>query len=273
MLRVLTLNLHCYQEDNQLEKFKLIAKAIYENSIDVILFQEAAQHKDSVVIKTLNGIKIKSDNAIELIKNELMLLGVDYEFLWDWSHYGWEVWEEGLGILSKHPIVLQSSNYITSSSSQEFWLSRKALEVNIDVNGAVINFVNVHAGFWNDNEESYQAQLENLLKLNQQDTPVLFAGDFNVEAGTPGYEYILNRSKFRDLDLEVNSGGMFNPTIGGVIDGWEDIDGRGKRIDFLFTSSERIVCEKVNRIFTKDNYGEVSDHFGLLAEIDLLDLN
>ncbi|MEN9692940.1 MAG: hypothetical protein RLZZ330_584 [Actinomycetota bacterium] len=273
MLRLLSLNLHCYQEVNQLEKFQLIAKAIYENSIDVIFFQEAAQHKDSSVIEIRNGIEIKADNAIKLIRDELSLLGSKYEFLWDWSHYGWDVWEEGVGILSKLPLVFQSANYITKSSSQEFWLSRKVLEVQIDINGLPINLVSVHTGFWNDNEESYENQIENLLELNRQDTPVLFAGDFNVEAGTPGYEYIMQRSNFRDLDLEVNQDGMFNPTIGGVIDGWPEVDGKSKRIDYLFTTSNNVICKKVNRIFTEENYGEVSDHYGLLAEVDLLNFH
>jgi maltose 6'-phosphate phosphatase len=37
------LNLHCYQEDNQDSKFTQIAKAINEQNIDVVCFQEVAE--------------------------------------------------------------------------------------------------------------------------------------------------------------------------------------------------------------------------------------
>ena len=43
-LKVLILNLHCYQEENQDEKFTLIAKVINELKIDVICFQEVAEY-------------------------------------------------------------------------------------------------------------------------------------------------------------------------------------------------------------------------------------
>ena len=271
MFRVLTLNLHCYQEENQLEKFALIAIAIFENDIDVVLLQEVAQNKNSPLVQ--DGQGVKEDNAARIISRELQKLGANYNFAWYWSHYGWEIWEEGLAILSKLPLKDISAKYLTQSSSKNYWLSRIALAAHIEISGDPVKFVTTHTGFWNDKEESYENQIANLLDFAQEQQLVIFGGDFNVEAGTPGYEYIMKNTGFRDLYLESNIDGMFDPTIGGVIDGWPDADGKPKRIDYFFTSSKKILCKKVSRIFTKENYGEVSDHFGLLAEFELLNFN
>ena len=273
MFRILTLNLHCYQEENQSVKFSLIAKVIHDFKIDVVLFQEAAQNKNAAQVLKINDVAIREDNAAKIICDQLKELGDEYNFHWDWSHFGWEIWEEGLAILSRNQLRNIKSKYISKSNSKDFWLSRIAISAQIELNEQNIEFVTVHTGFWDDKEESFENQIENLLSLDNTAHAVIFAGDFNVEAGTPGYEYIMKNTSFRDLYLEVNPDGMFDPTIGGVIDGWPEVDGLGKRIDYLFTSSEKLVCKKVNRIFTKENFGEVSDHFGLLAEFELLNFH
>ena len=42
-LKVMTLNLHCYQEDRQDEKFSQIAKAIRDLHVDVVCLQEVGE--------------------------------------------------------------------------------------------------------------------------------------------------------------------------------------------------------------------------------------
>lgn len=271
MPKILTLNLHCYQEDNQLEKFQTIARAIFEQDIDYVALQEVAQHKDAKIIKTKHGVPIKEGNAALLIVQELETLGVTFDFAWDWSHYGWQVWEEGVAILSKHPMKNVATKYVSKSEDSDYWLSRKILRAELKANHTFFTLTSVHLGFWADQEEPFENQFENLLRFINSEHPTLIAGDFNIEAGTTGYEFLMRNSNFRDLDLECNPDGMFAPTIGGVIDGWPHLDGNEKRIDYLFTNTSKFHCKKVNRIFTEDFYGEVSDHFGLMAEFDLLD--
>ena len=43
LLRVLILNLHCYQEDNQDHKLSQIARAINDCDVDVVCLQEVAE--------------------------------------------------------------------------------------------------------------------------------------------------------------------------------------------------------------------------------------
>jgi maltose 6'-phosphate phosphatase len=43
-LKIMILNLHCYQEDNQDEKFSQIARAIDDLGVDVVCFQEVAEY-------------------------------------------------------------------------------------------------------------------------------------------------------------------------------------------------------------------------------------
>lgn len=48
-MKLLTLNYHAWREDNQLEKIEALAKAIQENSYDVIALQEVSQSMDGQV--------------------------------------------------------------------------------------------------------------------------------------------------------------------------------------------------------------------------------
>lgn len=271
MPKLLTLNLHCYQESNQIQKFETIARAIAEENIDYVVLQEVAQHKDALEIENRHGLVIKSDNAAFLIVQELKKYGENYDFVWDWSHLGFQEWEEGVAILSKTSLQNFESKYISISSEKDFWLSRKVCRADVVLNNQTLTLISVHLGFWGNSEEPFENQFINLLQFAKSDNAAIVAGDFNIEAGTAAYEFVINQSNFRDLDLECNPAGMFAPTIGGVIDGWGGLDGNPKRIDYIFSNSEKIACKKADRIFTTDFYGEVSDHFGLVTEFDLLD--
>ena len=64
-MSLLTLNLHGWLEENQMDKFEKIAEFIYKNEIDIIAFQEVNQHKD----KELTYDNIRIDNPSLIIKN------------------------------------------------------------------------------------------------------------------------------------------------------------------------------------------------------------
>ena len=75
-MKIISLNLHCLQEDNLLEKLKRVAAFINANDIDICLFQEVAQHKDNKIIKD----NIKEGNNCYLLKE---MLDYPYEMYWD----------------------------------------------------------------------------------------------------------------------------------------------------------------------------------------------
>ena len=49
-MKLLTLNCHSWQEENQIEKIKYLAKIIKEKQYDVIALQEVSQNIDSNVL-------------------------------------------------------------------------------------------------------------------------------------------------------------------------------------------------------------------------------
>ena len=61
-MKLLTLNCHSWQEENQLEKIKYLAQIIKKNQYDVIALQEVSQ---SIKAKITEGI-IKEDNFAKL---------------------------------------------------------------------------------------------------------------------------------------------------------------------------------------------------------------
>ena len=78
-MRLLTLNCHAWQEENQIEKIQHLAAVIKEKQYDVIALQEVMQ-----LIDRETDEKIKVDNYAVVLLNELLKLGVtrnDWEFL------------------------------------------------------------------------------------------------------------------------------------------------------------------------------------------------
>ena len=269
-LVVLTLNMHTYQEKNQSLKFERIVNAIDILNPDIIVLQECAQHKDSDIVEKHYGQTIKSDNMALIITDKLKKeLNKKYYYYWDWSHYGWDVWEEGTAILSKYKITESESKYITKNHDKKFWKSRNVtmIQTNIPKIGK-INIYSAHLGWWDDKEEPFKPMFEKLnnwiLSKNKGVAASFVCGDFNVVAGSEGYSYLMGTDKYEDVYYDANPNGFNDPTIGGKIDGWENGDAVGKRIDYMFLVKggplKPIIAQ---RIFTEKTFGRVSDHCGV----------
>ena len=152
-MKLLTLNCHSWQEENQLDKINYLAKNIKEMQYDVIALQEVSQHKDSK-IKYSN---IKEDNYAEVLINELKKLNeTKYKYVWDFSHIGYDIYEEGLAILTKHPIVAFNSFYVSKDSTITNYKSRKIVSATIKINNTDVDFYSCHLGWWNDETEPYR---------------------------------------------------------------------------------------------------------------------
>lgn len=264
--RLLTLNLHCYQESDQLSKFELIADEIARLNIEVVCFQEAAQNRNSKLVTN----NLKEDNAAYIIQQILLKkFGLDYQLDWDWSHYGWQEWEEGLAILSRFPMRNFNSKYVTNSTSKSDWKSRIAVHAEIEISKTLLlPLTNTHLGWLGDLEEPYEIQLKNLWSLSGVN-PGIVLGDFNLAAGTTGYQLLL-KSDTVDCYLEANPTGMLDATIGGQVDGWESGDPDGMRIDYVWLDRAAPVKVKDSKILFKENGSWlVSDHAGVLVEFSI----
>ena len=260
-MKLLTLNCHSWQEEEQLNKIKLLAKTIKDKKYDVISLQEVSQHMDSSVKSDI----INEDNNIEVLLNELKELGIDdYSYVWDFSHIGYDIYEEGIAILSKHPIVSKKSFYVSKDTTINNYKSRKIVSAKIKINNELVDFYSCHLGWWNDDTEPFENQVNNLLENASNDNLTFFMGDFNNNAFIrgEGYDYLLSKGLIDTYSVaEEKDSGI---TVPGEIDGWNGCKEK-KRLD-LILCNKNINIKKSIVVFNKEN-NIVSDHYGVEIEI------
>lgn len=257
-MKLLTLNCHSWQEENQLEKIKILARTIHEKSYDVIALQEVSQ---LLTTKKLDHL-IREDNFALVLLNELHALGsTAYQYVWDIAHIGYNKYEEGVALLTKHPIIKHDSFFVTNSQDTNFWKTRKVVQASIDFHGKKLSFLTCHLGWWQDQEEPFQKQFDVLLEhLSDYDQHILM-GDFNNEASVrrEGYDYILENGFYDSYHLAKKKDAGI--TVKGSIDGW-DFQAEDKRIDFIFVPKDIEVLSS-HVIFNGTNRPIISDHFGV----------
>ena len=104
-LKILTLNLHYYQEENQDAKFSQIARAIDDLDIDIVCLQEVGENWNE-------GQGDWNSNAARIIRDRLR---GHYHLHTDWSHLGFDRYREGIAVLSKYDFVMNDAGYVSSS--------------------------------------------------------------------------------------------------------------------------------------------------------------
>lgn len=157
---------------------------------------------------------------------------------------------------------------------RDSWKSRNVPMAKIDVTrlGTVTVF-SVHTGGWDDPEEPFQDQYRRLLswaaEANEPASTTVLCGDFNIAAGSPGYPFLTQGTGFSDQYALTNPDGMFDATIGGGADGWED-SSTGQRIDYILMNDDSSLdVKRARRVFTENDLGRVSDHVGVYAEFGI----
>ena len=264
-MKLLTLNCHSWQEENQLDKIKYLAEVISEKNYDVIAFQEVSQ---SIGSKILNN-NIKEDNFVVLLKKELdKLSDSSYEFYWDFSHIGYDIYEEGLAIMTRHKFINNESFFITRGEDRTYWKTRKIIKSSIKIDDKEIDFYSCHLGWWNDEEEPFKYQADKLISSINGDKIKIFMGDFNNNAfvRNEGYDYLVKKNLI-DLYLQGDIRDEYSETVKGKIDGWEE--NREKlRLD-LILSNKLLKVKYASVIFNDQNKEIISDHYGVELDIDL----
>lgn len=267
-MKLLSLNCHSWLEENQLDKIKYLAKTIQEKSYDVIALQEVSQSISEIVIEE----NIKKDNYGLVLLDELSKLGVkDYQLVWDFSHIGYDIYEEGLAILTKHPIIKKYSFFVSKSKDTDYWKTRKIVGAKISYYNQPISFYSCHLGWWHDEEEPFKNQVDSLLNFIQKEEKFYLMGDFNNNAFIKGggYDYLISRGLYDTYHLaEKKDNGI---TVQGNIAGW-DKNKQDLRIDLILTGQlEPINYSSV--IFNGETKSIISDHFGVEIEMDDLKQN
>jgi maltose 6'-phosphate phosphatase len=261
-LKVLILNLHCYQEENQNEKFTQIAKAIDDLDIDIVCLQEVAEFwNDGEGDWASNSARIINERLIE-----------PFHMHTDWSHLGFDKYREGVAILSRYPMSNHDSRYVSDSHDRYSIHSRKVVMARIHVPyvGA-INVLSAHLSWLEDGFREQFQRLHEWAANNQTDDvkATLLCGDFNITAGSTGYELVVDSKEYEDQYLAANEQGIFDKIFRVNDNHWRDLLVDDYRIDYIFmnkASELQVTSAKV--IFTDQDYGQVSDHCGYLMTFE-----
>jgi maltose 6'-phosphate phosphatase len=273
---ILTINMHTYQEKRQNEKFKLVTDLIGAFDIDFVALQECPQHKSAEVVE---GV-IKEDNMALVLKNRLKeTYDVNYNFTWDWGHYGWNVWEEGLAILSKHNLLDTDSRYVSANKTKTDFTSRKVILGKYHVpNIGIINVLSAHTNWrTSPTSEEQNNQMRNIHSFVNEKTlsgqSVFVAGDFNgnptdVAPWNEAYTTMIGEGAYVDTFLSANPDANNRPAQSKYHTILGDYPGR---IDYIFMKQNKdfeVVDSQI--VFTNAVIGEVSDHHGVITKFKYL---
>ncbi|ASQ48926.1 MAG: endonuclease [Leptotrichia sp.] len=263
-MKLLTINTHAWLEENQDEKMEILAKTIAEKQYDVIAMQEVNQLMNSPVI--YDGIR--NDNyGWKLLEKLEKYTDTDYYYHWSNSHIGFGKYDEGVAIITKHPIKDEDEFYCTFSQSVRVINARRIVSITLDYEGQKVEFYSCHMNLPNCETEDMGENIQTILKRTKNDNLKFLMGDFNTDAihNQEAYQNIINQGLFDTYELaEKKDSGI---TVNKKIDGWAT-SGSEKRLDYIFSNKKVKVLES-KVIFNGENKEVVSDHFGLEVKIEL----
>lgn len=263
-LRVLTLNLHCYQEQEQDYKFRQIAQAIQDFHIDLVCLQEVAENWN-------DGNGDWASNAARVINSYMPF---PYHLHADFSHLGFDRFREGVAILSRHEFSTTDSAYV--SDSQDVYDIHARRVVMAQVHVPYFGPVNLFSAHLSWPEDGFYTQFDRMRQWaderhDKSVTATLLCGDFNIKAGSDAYCQIVRSSEYEDQYLKTVNRPAFDRVYR---DGVKDIGGaigHDGRIDYIFLKrGSRVHSLNGRELFTSQSYGRVSDHTGYYVEFELL---
>lgn len=274
-MKLLTLNTHSLIEKNYEEKLKHFIDAVLKEQPEIIALQEVNQNIKAKkadenllnnYVQADSKVVLKEDNHVMRIANMLEAKGTVYKWSWIPIKLGYDIYEEGIAIMSKYPITEIKEFYISKCKDFYNWKSRKVLGIKVLVNETFKWFYSVHMGWWDDEQDNFINQWKCFISKLKQDNnlDIYLMGDFNNPAhvSNEGYDYIISSGWFDTYTLSKRKDDGI--TVSSKIDGWENkkvLD--SMRIDYIFKNSNNEV-ETSQIIFNRKNYNIVSDHFGVM---------
>lgn len=289
-MKLLTLNTHSLLEEDSHQKLEQFVNIILKQKPDVIALQEVNQTADAPLAEPKllagwvpcpsqaagdkNAIPVRQDNYAAHAVRLLREAGAAYSWTWTAAKTGYDKYDEGMALLcAGKTIASADSFYISSCREYTNWKTRLAL--GIQVSGCKDWFYTVHMGWWQDEEEPFPRQWEQLnahLQEKKQEAAVWLLGDFNspAEFRGQGYDCIQGSGWYDTYEsARQKDSGI---TVEGLIDGWRGLlkdehVPKGLRMDHIWCS--RPCAIKSSRVlFNGITEPKVSDHFGVLAETE-----
>lgn len=262
-MKIITQNLHCFAEENYLEKFERLAAFIVENDVDVICLQEVAQPRESAFIN--EDMHLREGNAAQLIAQMIHAIsGRAYAVYYSFAHYYYDKEEEGVAILTRLPVVAWKEHIISDEKIDYTIHRRTAIEIHLE-NNLSINSAHLGIATGEVKVSPALAQFQCLSQAVAGDTQFFF-GDYNIPDTTDEYQHIV-RNGYVDL---FGEGAYQNPkfvTTPEVLDGWRN-EKKAKRIDYGFSNC-KIDVKEARVIFNGHDDAPISDHYGLYFDVEL----
>jgi maltose 6'-phosphate phosphatase len=250
-LSLLSINLHCLEEENLPLKQSVISDFILKHSIDVVFLQEVAQYHDHPIV---DG-NIKESNYGHRLQTILQYSGHKYFYYYEPIKFSFNKYDEGVGILSKYPITNIKSDYISNLKDYQNWKTRKYIKGELLLEDKTVELYSVHLG-WDSETESYTDQINKLVSsFNKYE--VIIGGDFNVLYQSDYYQYTVDKGLF-DL-FEADQSLAHHPTFKDTL----DVHQESGRIDYIFSTMNYTVLNQ--KIVFQDP--RVSDHYGIYMTI------
>jgi len=102
ILKLMTLNLHCFAEDEITTKQRIIVETIISKKPDIICLQEVAQPQSEDGISRTN---IHKDNyGLRLVEEVQQRANIKYYFYYKSIKRSFNIYDEGVAILSRKPL-------------------------------------------------------------------------------------------------------------------------------------------------------------------------
>lgn len=267
-IRVLTLNLHCWQEADAEAKLHRVAAAIAEFRPQIVLLQEVGQHVDAPIVGMAKTETIRADNAALVIAELLgREHGVKYDWRWFFAHIGFREWEEGVAMLTTLPIAEGEGWYVSNPESRLAWNARRLLVADVQVApNRYITCASAHLSWWNDEHEPFAPQFDRAHEfVGRRHEDAIIAGDFNVRDDGPGYEHMMRNGDWKDAHAEAVAPAIPGGTFPGDIAGWAGAE--AGRIDYVLYRGAHLRAVNAQTLFDTEAT-RVSDHFGLLIDFE-----
>ncbi|MBP1043021.1 endonuclease/exonuclease/phosphatase family protein [Vagococcus sp. BWB3-3] len=264
-MKLLTLNTHSWLEDQQLTKIDTLAEQIACERYDIIALQEVNQ------LHQADGslISWQPDNYLNLLVTALEKKGLTYHWRWVATHLAYDKFDEGLALLSLHPIEEVAELLLSPPElAYDNYQRRKALGIKVTIQQQSYWFYSVHCSWWQPKQSigfRYEwASLTKAIKLSAT-VPVFLLGDFNNPADITGegYELITKSGWYDTFYLADHREGA--ATVEKNIAGWED-NQQAIRIDYVFCSHALPIASSMI-LFNGVRGPLISDHFGLAVSL------
>lgn len=263
-MKLLTLNVHAWLEDNQVEKIAILAQTIVEKGYDIIALQEVNQLMSAPAISQ----SLKADNyGVILLRQINQQVEQKYSLFWSNSHIGYEKYDEGVAFLTRLPVYEVDPFYCSQHQQLDSILSRKILGLTLEYKGQLIDCYSCHINLPNAKGENQLENIRAIVERSQSNNLKILMGDFNTDAiaAPQSYQNIKALGLFDSYEMaEQKDKGI---TVEKNIDGWRN-HSEEKRLDYIFLNqTKRVLSSQV--IFNGQNKSVISDHFGLEVELIL----